>query len=172
MQKLAERVFESAIKLFNAKKYWDATQELIILIDYYPQYSKIDGVYYYVAEALGQLEMNKPAAQAFKWLISKYPQSEYAPHGLMGLLKIAFRQKDYKQALTYYYTILKKYSESEVLNAARYYAGQSLYHLKKWDQAILLLKRINIQDEYYDYSLYTISLCMLKKKEFARRLNT
>lgn len=171
LQKIADRVYESAVKLFDSGKFWEATQELIVIIDYFPQFNKIDGVYYYTAQSLNELEMNKPAIQAFKWLIDKHPQSKFAPYAYLGLQKIAYRQEDYKNSVTYYYTILKKYSESKVLNAARYYAGQSLYNLKQWDQAILLLKRIGIQDEFYDYSLYTTALCMIKKKEFDRQLN-
>lgn len=172
LQKLAERVFQSAKKLFTAGEYWKTTQELIVLIDYYPQFAKIDQVYYYVAESLRELEMSKPAIQTYKWLLLKSPQSNFTPHALLGLQKVAFQKKEYKKSYNYYYTILKKYSESSVLNAARYYAGQSLYYLKKWDQAILLLKRINKKSDYFDHALYTISLAMLKKKEFTRRWNT
>jgi len=170
MQKLASRVYESALKMFNEGKYWDATQELIVLIDYYPEFNRIDGVYYHVAECLSQLEMNKPAQQAFKWLIVKYPQSSFAPKALLGLEKIAFRENDHNNVLQYYYSILKKYSEDGALTPARYYAGQSLFHMKKWDQAVVILKRIDEKSEYYDYSLYTIALSMVKKKEFGRRL--
>jgi TolA-binding protein len=171
MQKLASRVYESAVKMYAEGKYWDATQEFIVLIDYYPEFTQIDGVYYYVAEALSQLEMNKPAKQAYKWLILKYPQSKYAPKALLGLEKIAFRENDHNNVLQYYYAILKKYSEDEALTPARYYAGQSLFHLKKWDQSIIIFKRIDEKSEYYDYSLYTIALSMVKKKESGKRLS-
>ncbi len=164
LQKLSDGVFRKGIKLFQAGKYWEATQELIVIIDYYPDFKGVDGVYFYVAEALNQIEMNKPAIQAYKWLINKYPNSEYAPKALLGLLKIYYRQKDYQNTLNYYNTILKKYSENEALDIARYYAGQSLYQTKNWDQAILLFQRIEPQSEFYDYSLYTTALCMLKKK--------
>lgn len=171
MQKLASSVYESALKMFNAGEYWDSIQELIVLIDYYPEFTEIDGVYFYVAEALSELEMNRPARQAYKWLIVKYAQSDFAPKALLGLEKIAFREKKYNSVLKYYYAILKKYSENKALTVARYYAGQSMYYLKKWDQAIIILKRINEKSEYFDYSLYTISLCMIKKKESGKQLS-
>ncbi len=164
LQKLSEGVFRKGVKLYQAGKYWEATQELIVIIDYYPDFKGIDGVYFYVAEALNQIEINKPAIKAYKWLINKYPNSEYAPKAMLGLLKIYYRQKDYTNTLNYYNTILKKYSESDVLDVARYYAGQSFYQTKNWDQAILLFQRIEPNSEFYDYSIYTTALCMLKKK--------
>ncbi|MCI0511617.1 tetratricopeptide repeat protein [candidate division KSB1 bacterium] len=172
LQKLADKVYQSGIKLFRTGAYWKATQELIVIIDYYPQFRQIDGVYYYVAESLSELELHQPAIRTYNWLILKYPDSEFAPRALLGLQKIAFRQSDYQKSLTYYYSILKKYSESAALDASRYYAGQSLYNLKKWDQAILLLKRIDAQSAFYDYALYTISQSMLKKKESVKRSTT
>lgn len=168
MDKAANQIYRNGIKFYNKGKHWNCTQELIILLDYYPQFGKIDGVIYYVAESLSEMEMNKPAIKMFRYLIKTYPKSKYVPNSLLGIQKIYFREKKYKESMNYYFLIIKNNYNKEIADVARYYHAQSNFYLKKWDDAVLTLRRISNTSEFYDYGLYTTGLAMLKKKEFVQ----
>ncbi|MBN1351256.1 hypothetical protein JXJ21_17695 [candidate division KSB1 bacterium] len=167
MDKAADRIYRNGVNSYFAGEYWNCAQELIILLDFYPQFDKIDGVVYYIGESLNEMEMNNPALKMFKYLIKMYPQSEYVPNAMLGIQKIYFREEKFNEVMNYYFLIIKNNYENEVADAARYYHAQSNFYLNKWENAILILRRINPASEYYDHALYTTGLAMLKKKEFA-----
>lgn len=171
IQQAANHLYRNGVKFYYAGKYWDCAQELIILLDFYPQFEKIDGVIYYVAESLNEMQMNKPALKMFKYLLKTYPKSQFIPHTLLGLQKTYFREKRYKEAMQFYFLVIKNNYDSKLVDVARYYHGQSNFYMKKWDNAILILRRITNSSEYYDHALYTTALAMLKKKEFAQPSN-
>lgn len=164
LQRLSDRVYDAGMELYNQKKFWDAAQEMIVIIDYFPEYTAADKVQYYVGECLRELEINGPSQRIFKWVVAQHPESEFASRSLLSLQKIAFLDGKYRKSLTFYYALLKKYSESAALQESRYYAGQSLFYLKKFDQAIVLLQQIDGSSHFYDYAQYSAGLCMLKKR--------
>jgi len=170
-ERAANHLYRNGIKLYLAGKYWDCAQELIVLLDFYPQFEKIDGVIYYVAESLSEMEMNKPALKMLRYLLKTYPKSEYTSVALLGLQKIYFREKKYEEATHFYFSIIKNNYDAQITDAARYYHGQSNFYMKKWDNAILVLRRISNKSEYYGHALYTTALAMLKKKEFVQLSN-
>ena len=164
LQRISDRVFDAGMELYRQDKFWDAAQEMIVIIDYFPEYTASDKVHYYVGECLRELEINGPANRIFKWGVAQYPESPFASRSLLSLQKIAFLDGDYRKSLNFYYALLKKYSESTSMQESRYYAGQSLFYLKKFDQAIVLLQQIDGSSHFYDYAQYSVGLCMLKKQ--------
>lgn len=168
IERAANQVLRESIELFNERAYWKSARELIILMDYYPKFDRLDEVVYYLAQCLFEEDLPTSAIRMYKHLLKKYPQSTFALPSLLGLEKTYYLQNDYKMALSIYFTILKKSSHnSDILNAACYYAGLSHFHLKNFDMAINVLKKIDDDNDYYDGALYTTALSYLKKSNVA-----
>jgi len=164
VKKAASQIYRQAINLFEEGAFWSCARELIVLMDFHSQFEKMDGVVYYLAECLYEEELNSAAIKMFKYLITKYPDSDFVPVSLFGLEKASYREKNFKETLTIYYRILKKENNQSIVDAARYFAGQSHYYLKNYDTAINVFKNISSKSDYYDGALYTTALAYLKKK--------
>ena len=165
IQKASNQIYRQAINLYDEGAYWSCARELIILMDFYSEFKHMDGVVHYLAECLYEEELNAAALKMYKYLIKRYPDSEYVPAALFGLQKTSYKEGNYKDTLTIYYRILKKLNNESVIDAARYFAGQSHYYLKNYDTAIDIFKKISSKSEYYDGALYTTALAHLKRKE-------
>ncbi len=168
MERAANKIYHRGVDLFKKGLYWESAQELIILMDFYPQFDRLDKVVNYLGKCLFQEELITPAIRMFEYLIKKYPQSEHIPDALVGLEKAYYQQAKYKQALRFFYVILKRYPNNKaIIDEASYFAGQSHYYLKNYDMVINTLKRIDARSDYYDSALYTTALSYLKKSNVA-----
>jgi len=171
MKRAARQIYRQAINLYEEEAYWSSARELVILMDYYPEFSDMDGVVYYLAECLYEEELNAAALKMFKYLIRKYPDSKFIAAALFGLEKSSYKEGNYKDTLTIYYRILKRLNNDEVIDAARYFAGQSHYYLQNYETAIDIFKQISNTSDYYDGALYTTALAYLKKKSVATSID-
>lgn len=172
VKRAANQILSEGIELFNEAKYWKSARELIIIMDYYPDYERLDEVAYYLGQCLFEEDLPVSAIRMFKHLLTKYPQSRFFQATLLGLEKAYYHQENYKMALSVYFTILKRTPEDkELFNAACYFAGQSHFHLKNYDMAINVLKKIDDRSSYYDTALYTMALSYLKKSDVATAVN-
>ncbi len=164
MDRAAARLYQNARKNFDEKAYWKAARELIILLDYYPAFSQVDGVLYHLGESMYQMTMYKSSAKMFRFLLTKYPQSEYAAEALYGLQQIAYQTENYDECLKLFSGIAAKFSGDDIIDGARYYAGMSYYSQRDYDNAIAALSKVRARSKYFDHSLYTVGLAYLKKK--------
>ena len=167
MQRAANKIFRSGVSYFNKGEYWKCAQELIIVMDFYPKFKKLDQVITYLGNCLFQEELYTASIRMFNYLIKKYPHSDRIPEALLGLEKAYYNQRKYKQTLRVYYVILKKTNDKKILSEACYWAGQSHHLLKNYDMAINVLKKIDSHSDYYDVALYTTALSYLKKSNVA-----
>jgi tetratricopeptide (TPR) repeat protein len=164
----ANQILSGGVDYFHKEKYWKCARELIILMDYYPEYERLDEVVYYLGQCLFEEDLPISALRMYKHLLKKYPKSQLVSATLLGVEKTYYHQGNYKMALSVYFAILKRTPEDrELLDAACYFAGQSHFYLKNYDMAINVLKKIDGHSDYYDAALYTIALSYLKKSNVA-----
>ena len=79
MERVAQRLYKSALKFYQDRAYWKAARELIILLDYYPSFSDADGVLCHLGESLYSMDMYKSSHKMFRFLVTKFPQSKLVP---------------------------------------------------------------------------------------------
>ncbi|MCL4704603.1 hypothetical protein KJ068_05555 [bacterium] len=164
MEKVAARIYRDALKFYNERAYWKAAREFIILLDYYPSFSQADGVLCNLGECLYSMDMFKSSHKMFRFLVTKFPQSEYVAQGLHGLQRIQYQAENYPESIKVYNAILSTYPGSKVEDGVHYFAGMAYFHEHDYDNTIAVLEKVGSRSEFYDYSLYTIGLSHLKKK--------
>jgi outer membrane protein assembly factor BamD (BamD/ComL family) len=164
MEKVAQRIYRSAQQYYFDRAYWKAARELIILLDYYPAFTQADGVLCHLGESLYSMDMFNSSHKMFRFLVTKFPQSEYLAQGLHGLQRIQYQAENYAESLKIYDALAAKYGGSAVMDGVHYFGGMSRFHQHEYDTAIEALNKIGTRSEYYDYGLYTVGLCELKKK--------
>lgn len=164
MEKVAARIYRDALKFYNERAYWKAAREFIILLDYYPSFSQADGVLCNLGECLYSMDMFKSSHKMFRFLVTKFPQSEYVAQGLHGLQRIQYQAENYPESIKVYNAILSAYPGSRVEAGVHYFAGMAYFHEHDYDNAVTVLEKVGSRSEFYDFSLYTIGLSHLKKK--------
>lgn len=164
MEKVAARIYRDALKFYDERAYWKAAREFIILLDYYPSFSQADGVLCNLGECLYSMDMFKSSHKMFRFLVTKFPQSEYVAQGLHGLQRIQYQAENYPESIKVYNAILSTYPGSKVEDGVHYFAGMAYFHEHDYENTIAVLEKVGSRSEFYDYSLYTIGLSHLKKK--------
>lgn len=167
LERAAGRILKKAIELYNDKAYWHATRDLVVILDFYEKFSKIDEVIYYLGSSLLEMNMHRSADKMFEYLVAKYPRSEFVPNALLGMQQIRYNSHELDNSLQYFIGLTTRYPSHMVMDGAYYYGGMAYFHQKQYDQAIEALQQVSSRSDYYDYSLYTIGLSLLKKKIFS-----
>jgi TolA-binding protein len=168
LEVLANKIYDAGIRLFKKGEYWNCAQELIIVMDFFPEFSQMDKVVNYLGHCLFQEELNFASIRMFNYLLKNYKQSKHVPDALLGLERAFYQQKEYKQALRVYYAVLKNPARyKNILDEARYLAGKCHYHLKNYDIAVRILKKVDNHNKFYDSALYTTALSYLKNSNVA-----
>ncbi len=172
LEKASQKLHEQALAHFDQEKYWESARDLIILMDFYPDYSKIDKVVYTLGDCLYEIGLYEGAGNIYKFLIKKYIRSPHLPNALLGLQRIQFDTKDYARCIEFYKAILRGSPSSDILDCSRYYAGQSYYYMKDYPRAIQVLSQISDTSPYYDYGIYNIGLSLLRMKRIRKAVET
>ena len=164
MEKVALRLYKSALKFYFERAYWKAARELIILLDYYPAFGEADGVLCHLGECLYSMGMFKSSHKMFRFLVTKFPQSEYVAQGLHGLQRIQYQAENYQESLKIHDALARNYQKSDLMDGINYFGGMAHYHLHDYDNAVATMEKIGSRSEFYDYGLYATGLAHLKKK--------
>ncbi len=171
IEKASLRIFQNAIEQYKNKEYWKAARELVIILDFYSEFSQIDGVVFYIGECLYKMNMYKSAERMYQYFVENFHGSNFTPRAYLGLQKIQYSAGGYEKSIQFYNRIVENYGDSKARDGAQYYCGMAYYHLQEFDPAIEALSQINNSSEFYDYGLYTTALSYLKKKEMEQAVD-
>lgn len=163
-ERAASRLYDGALKYYKTEVYWKAARELITILDYYPAYSKIDGVLMHLGESLFNMQMYDSASRMFRYLATKYPNSAHLGEALHGLQRINYEAGDLEESQKIYHGIIARFGKSEIIDGAHYYGGMGYFQMQNYDSTTALMSRISSRSRYFDYGLYTTGLALLKKK--------
>mgnify|MGYP000847458975 CR=1 FL=1 len=172
LESASEKLLINARTEFERQEYWTSARDLIILMDFNPQFSKSDEVIYLLGECLYEIGLPAGAAKLYKYLINRYIRSPLLPQALLGLLRIEYDRSDYARCLEFYETIARSNAPAPVSDAASYYAGQCYYRYKDYPRAIKMYSAISDQSAYYDYGLYATGICYLRMKNVRKAIQT
>lgn len=145
-----------------------AVQDLIIILDYYQNYRKIDETLYELGNYLVEMDLYKAGKEVYDYLIRNNLQSPMVPFAIYGLEKLFYKQGKYELAIDYFRIIREKYPDAQVGEGIFYYAGQSFFYQNDFENAILTLNAIEEGSEFWGFALYTKALANFKKKMLMR----
>lgn len=172
LEKASDRLFWEAKRYYDQGLYWESARDLIVLLDFHSNYSKIDQVVIFLADCLYEIGLDEGATRLYKHLIQKYIRSPYLPNALLGLQKIEYKRNDFGRSIEFYKAIVRGNPTEETLDASRYYAGLAFYKLKDYPRAIKILSNIDEKSPYYDYGLYSVGLSLLRLKRVRQAIDT
>lgn len=165
LEKSADVLFLEAQKLFQDGKYWECARDLIILMDFHPDYSKIDQVVYLLGDCLYENGILDGSSKIYQYMLKKFIRSPLLPLALLGLQKIEYDKENLLKSLDFHETLQRGNPSREVLDVSRYFAARCHYAFQDYPQTISLLREIDSKSPYYDYGLYTMGLAQLRLKK-------
>jgi len=168
VEKRAKSLHKRARKKFRAKQFWQCSTDLITIVDYYGGYSKIEEVIFLLGNSLYELEVYSGADKMYRYLLSEVAKNSLIPDAILGLQKSRYQLRDYQQSLRFFKALETHYPHFDGIHEARYYAGQTYFHLEKLGFALNLFSQVDSDDDFYPFALYSRGLIHLKKKAFSR----
>jgi len=165
LEKASAKLFSEANKLFDDGKYWDSARNLIILLDFNPQYSKIDEVVFTLGDCLYEIGLLEGSNKIFKYLVKKFITSPQLPRAILGLQRIEYDKGNIIKCIDFYKVIKRGNSQDDILDCSQYYAGLSYYKLNDYNKAIELFSKIHKSNPYWAYGQYTCALSYLRLKK-------
>jgi len=92
-EKLAEYIFGIGKLYYSMKAYKGSTARFLELLNNYPNYSKMDRVFFYLGDSYYGWKRTEEAIPYFTKLISDFPQSKYAKKAVKRMEEIEKKKK-------------------------------------------------------------------------------
>ncbi len=172
LEKSSERLFLEAETYFTAKNYWAAARDLVIVLDFNPDFARTDRVVFMLGECLYEIGLPLGATRLYQHLITRHLRSPLLPEAMLGLQRIEYDRQDYTRCIDHHQAIFRSRPSSPVANAANYFAGLAYYHLRDFPKTIELLSRISLTSSYYPHGQYTLALAQMRMRQVPRAIMT
>ncbi len=152
-----QRMFDKGRSLWEAGKYDEAIQNLIVLTTAYPDHHLVDDSLFWVANIYEHYLHNpKQAIRFYRSLNSRFEDSEHHTQSMLGLARVRSLQGDEgKRKAIRIFRELQKQDEYELTNEEweqnQFRLVQLFFELKNYEQARVELKRLIFEKPKSDY---------------------
>jgi tetratricopeptide (TPR) repeat protein len=151
-------VYQEAMRLYTAGKYWEASFAYGKLISLYPTFYLNDKAVYYMGDCYKHLYMNQTSREVFRAALDEYTTSDMRAFYLYGIMSLDYREENYDEAMRNYGFIVNLYPETEIRGEAEYLAGEIEFLRGSYEQAKAHFEAVKPSDPSYLYALYTLGV--------------
>ncbi|GBU20648.1 hypothetical protein R80B4_00527 [Fibrobacteres bacterium R8-0-B4] len=151
-------VYQQAMRLYTAGKYWEASFAYGKLMSLYPTFYLNDKAVYYMGDCYKELYMNNTAREVFRDALEEYSTSDMRANYLYGVMSIDYREDNYDEAMRNHSFIINLYPESDIVGEAEYLAGEIEFARGHEEAAKEHFEKVKPKDKSYLYALYTLSV--------------
>jgi TolA-binding protein len=104
-----------------------------------------------LAEVQGMIKQWKESAQSYESFLVTYPKSRWAGAARFGLAFMLERQGDYQRAIAEYRKVIAAQGTDEFAARSQLQTGECLFAMKKYDEAIQELIKVDIGFRFEDW---------------------
>jgi tetratricopeptide (TPR) repeat protein len=151
-------VYQQAMRLYTAGKYWEASFAYGKLMSLYPTFYLNDKAIYYMGDCYKELYMNNTAREVFKDALEEHTTSDMRAFYLYGVMSLDYREDNYDEAMRNHSFIINLYPESPIVGEAEYLAGEIEFARGHEEAAREHFEKVKPTDKSYLYALYTLSV--------------
>jgi len=167
---VSETIFTRAHQHYQNGDFWASSRELIFLLDFHPDFSRMDEAVFMFANCLYESGLYISAEKMYKHLLRNHVRSPRLPEGIVGLERLAYERGNYQKVVDYYEQLMRCNPEQHIVNLACYYAGMAFYKLDDYPSANQSLALASTNSPYYDYTLYMRAMSLLRMKNIDEAL--
>jgi len=151
-------VYQEAMRLYTAGKYWEASFAYGKLLSLYPTFYLNDKAVYYMGDCYKYMYMNQTAREVFREALDEYTTSDMRAFYLYGIMSLDYREENYDEAMRNYGFIVNLYPETEIRGEAEYLAGEIEFLRGHHQEARAHFEAVKPSDPSYLYALYTLGV--------------
>ncbi|MDZ7373932.1 MAG: tetratricopeptide repeat protein [candidate division KSB1 bacterium] len=171
LELIANDLLNSAVTAYGKGDYWKCARDLIVLVEFHPQYSQLDAAEVLLGNALFELGLYDAAKGTFQHVLERFPEKPSVSAALFGLERVAYKAGQYAEALGRFEQLKRRATAgSRVLEGGRYFAGLSLLEMEDYENALAVLSEVSPRSSYYGYALYTAAIACLRKHDVQQAL--
>lgn len=153
--------YNEALRLYNEKRYWEASFKFGYVIAKYPTFYLVDAAAYYLGSSYEKLNMKDAAMNIYTTSRQRYVASDWQPFYMFGQQNIHYKKGNFKEALAIYVDIENQFPQSDAVHGARYVAGNIYFDQNNYRMAVEILARVDSTSRYFPYAKYTEALAHL-----------
>jgi tetratricopeptide (TPR) repeat protein len=157
--------YNEAMRLYTAKKYWEAGFAFGKVLALYPNFHLNDKATWYLSDCYYRLGMNSISREVCKEALEEYTTSEMRAKYLYGLERLDYREGKFDEALKNHAFIINLYPDNDIRPDADYVAGQIHFERKNYNVAEQLFSSIKPGDTPYLYAQYTLSIINIETEK-------
>jgi len=149
------RLYNQALELFSAGKYWDALFVFRKIETDHPQFHFNDWVSYYIGKSMEQMDMRDAALNRYTYTRSSFPKSNSIGKTILGQSIVSYRQGSYAQVEKFYLDAKSATADDSLVSHATYLYGQSLLKQAKYTKALEVFEQIADTMHHFHYARYS-----------------
>ncbi len=164
-------LYNKALTLYSAQKYWDAFFIFNRIIRQFPDFFKNDWVSYYSHSCQEKLDMRKIASAGYAEVINGYQSSTVMPYAALGALRIAYREGDNEAIDNQFKTLFQITVPDSLRFHAAYIMGQTYMNQQYYSRAVQMFMLIPPQHPVFLFAQHSMAVAAMNNgnKEEARR---
>ena len=162
----AEELYHQCKQAFSEGDFARATPNIGLFLSLYPESDRAREILF--MQAFLQLAIDT-AMEMYRFIIERYPDSEWAAKSLFQLGQCYYLQGNYDKALDHYGKIIVSYPKDETYWPARYWKCRSLIAKGDYEEAVgalLSLKDTDSAETGKDMVLLSLGNCYLGMKRY------
>ena len=149
-EELARSQYQSGLDFFQSRRYAEALKDFQAVVDSFPKSSVADAALVQIAMYQLDVARNPDAAQAATdKLLKEYPGGAAAPMAYVMAGRLAINKgraaADVEAALASYERVPRLFPGSEAVGAANYYAGNTLWLVRRTEEALDRYRRVTME---------------------------
>ena len=149
-EELARSQYQSGLDFLQNKRYAEAVKDFQVVVDSFPKSSVADSALLQIALYQLDIARNPEAAQAAnEKLLKDYPGGAAAPMAYVMSGRLALTKgraaTDVEAALASFERVPRLFPGSEAVGAANYYAGNTLWLVRRTEEALERFRRVTME---------------------------
>ena len=149
-EELARSQYQSGLDFLQSRRYAEALKDFQAVVDSFPKSSVADAALVQIAMYQLDVARNPNAAQAATdKLLKEYPGGAAAPMAYVMAGRLAINKgraaADVEAALASYERVPRLFPGSEAVGAANYYAGNTLWLVRRTEEALDRYRRVTME---------------------------
>jgi tetratricopeptide (TPR) repeat protein len=166
----ANDLYNKAMTLYYAGKYWDAFWVYGQLLALFPDFFKADMAAYYFHSCEEMLDMRSPAVMGYRTVISQYPTSGAVALADLGIMRVAYREESNEIVQKQYERLTTMQVPDSIRYYAAYFMGETCLRQGQFSQAEELLMSIPAEHPQFPFAQHSLAIALIAQNKNDRAI--
>ncbi len=158
-------LYNKAMALYYAGKYWEAFLIYGQLLGVYPEFHKNDWVSYYYSSCREEMDMRESAEEGYRDMTITYPRSDAVDPAELGIMRIAYRNDNHAMVEEQYGKLSTAGVRDSLRHHASYLMGESFLKHGRFARAEELLGAVPPGHPRYAFARHSLAIAHARQDD-------